>query len=128
MQILKKINSYREALTGILVALLLWLGAPTVIRWIDPTAVRFDSVYLHALTYGAIGLMFGGAVTMFFMALFWSLLDKFSDGSDPEFSFNTSFKKCTNYQKILVILWVFFASLLCFVLLVMSINNGLIQG
>lgn len=134
MNMLRKILSYKEAFTGILVALIIWQFSPAIIRWLDPTAERFDGVYLHALAYGAIGLMFGSAVVMFTMLVYWSTLDKFNDGTykDPITgwynTFNKNFDSCSPFQKIIISLLVFFALLLCYCLLVMSINNGLIQS
>ena len=134
--IVAKILSYKEAFLGILIALCIWQFAPGIIRFLDPTSERFDGVYLHALAYGAIGLMFGSAVVMFTMLIYWGVLDRFADGTLQTTkslrkqidSFNNSFDKCTDFQKILITLLVFFALLVCFCLLVMSINNGLIQS
>jgi len=114
-----RIESYgrkHSEYVGILVALLLLLVFPPLIRMIDPSAAPIDPGVLSAILLAVVAILIFNSVTWWIIRAIWPVFAEYSNEH-----FTRNFKTLTPCQKVVIYLAFFFVFILSFVAALVAI-------
>lgn len=107
---------YWKGLSALILAALVFLGSPYLLRWLDPTAGAFDVGYLQRPVMALVYFLFATFAAWVVFQIDWPDADRWIDSEAKENSFKADFNSLSGPTKIGVSLYVFTILLAAFLL------------